>query len=98
MPHLLATGIHNPETGEVAIFALNRSTTDDMDLSVDLRGLTGLKVAEASELHDADRKKINSKDDPDAVSPKPNDSAGVEGSLFTARLKPQSWNVFSLKR
>lgn len=97
VPHLLATGIRNPETGEVAIFALNRSTTDEMDLSVDLRGLDGLKVVEASELHDADRKKTNSKDAPDAVSPKPNDSAKVSGSLFTARLKPQSWNVFSLK-
>ncbi len=68
-----------------------------MDLTLDLRGLgAGLKVVSASELHDADLKRINSKADPDAVSPAPNATASMSASLFSAQLKPQSWNVFAL--
>jgi alpha-N-arabinofuranosidase len=97
IPHLLATAIHNPETGEVAIFALNRSTEAAMDLSVDLRGLgEGLKIVSATELHHADLKCVNTRDD-EAIRPVSNDSAKVSGPAFSASLKPQSWNVFALK-
>jgi alpha-N-arabinofuranosidase len=97
IPHLLATAIHNPETGEVAIFALNRSTEAAMDLSVDLRGLgEGLQIVSATELHHADLKCVNTRDD-EVIRPVSNDSAKVSGPAFSAVLKPQSWNVFTLK-
>ena len=98
IPHLMATAIFNPETGEVSLFALNRSTTDDMDLALDMRGLgANLKIAAATELHDSDLKKVNTKDAPEAISPAPNATAKLSGGQFTARLKPHSWNVFSLR-
>jgi alpha-N-arabinofuranosidase len=96
VPHLLATAIHNPETGEIGVLALNRAE-EAMDLDIDLRGLgDGLKVTGATELHHADRKKANTRTDQNAVTPAANDSAKVTGSRFTARLKPLSWNVFTL--
>ncbi|ESQ93492.1 alpha-N-arabinofuranosidase [Asticcacaulis sp. AC460] len=97
VPHLIACGVFNPETGQVSLFALNRSTEETMELDVDLRGLgEALKVGESQELYDPNLKAINSKAAPDAVSPKPNGTARISGSRFTATLKPQSWNVFTL--
>ena len=39
VPFLLSTVVHDPETGTVSIFVLNRSTTDEIELEVELRGL-----------------------------------------------------------
>jgi len=47
-------------------------------------------------LHNADLKRINTKDE-EAIKPAGNDSAQVAGTAFSATLKPQSWNVFVLK-
>ncbi len=96
VPHLVATAIYNPETGEIGIMALNRAG-EAMDLEIDLRGMgEGLKVTGATELHHADRKKANTRDDQSAVVPAGNDSVRVSGTRFTAKLKPLSWNVFTL--
>src|SRR5690606_34194125 len=64
IPHLLTAAVFDPETGAVSLFALNRSTDEDMSLNVDLRGLgEGLKLEAASELHHADLKIVNNKDE-----------------------------------
>lgn len=97
IPHLLATAIYNAETGDISLFALNRSTEEAMELTVDLRGLgEGLEIASATELHHADLKRVNTRDD-EAIRPVANDSAKISGAAFSASLKPQSWNVFALK-
>jgi alpha-N-arabinofuranosidase len=99
VPHLLATIVHDPETGAAALFALNRSVTDDLELSVDLRGLASdLVIATATQLHDPDLKTVNTKAAPDAVSPTVNPTAKLESGRLTATLKRQSWNVVSLAR
>lgn len=96
IPHLLTTILHDPETGAVAIYALNRSTESEMDFDVDLRGLSGdLRLVSGHELYDADLKRINTKDE-EAIKPVAHTTAAVTGTQFTARLKPQSWNVFAL--
>lgn len=96
VPYLLSTVIHNPESDEAVVFALNRSA-EAMDLQVDLRGLgEALVVLEATELHHANLKAINTKDAPDEVSPKPLSGVTAEASKITARLKPHSWNVIHL--
>lgn len=97
IPCLLATAVFDPESGRVSLFALNRSTDEAMDLSLDLRGLgDGLAVIEAHELHETDLKKSNGKAAPDAVAPRPQTTGAMSGTVFRARLKPQSWNVFVL--
>ncbi|MDB5457352.1 MAG: Alpha-N-arabinofuranosidase, partial [Caulobacter sp.] len=87
-------------TGATTLFALNRSVTDDLDLTVSLRGLgDGLSVVGATQLHDPDLKAINSKAAPDAVAPQPLEGVVLTtGGGLTARLKPQSWNVIRLAR
>lgn len=97
IPHLLTAAVFDPETGAVSVFALNRSTDEEMNLSVDLRGLgAGLKLEAATELHHADLKIINTKDN-EVIHPTAHPAAKIDGHQFTATLKPQSWNVFSLR-
>lgn len=86
--------IHDEATGAVTILALNRSTTDEMQLDVELRGLgEGRKVSIASELHHSDIKAINSKAAPNAVAPKERTDVSVNKGVVSAKLKPLSWNV-----
>ncbi|GGZ38504.1 arabinosylfuranosidase ArfA [Asticcacaulis endophyticus] len=97
IPHLLTAAVRDPQTGHVAIYALNRSTEDAMELDIDLRGMgAGLALVAATELHHADLKIVNTKDN-EVIKPVPNGSATVKGSRLTAQLKPQSWNVFAIE-
>jgi alpha-N-arabinofuranosidase len=94
VPLLLSSVIHDEESGTVTILALNRSTTDEMQLDVELRGLgDARKVTIASELHHSDLKAVNSKSAPDAVSPKIRNDVSIAKGVVSARLKPLSWNV-----
>lgn len=95
-PLLLCTATHDPGTGAVAVFALNRAQ-EDMEFTADLRGLGRLAVAEAFELKHHDLKAINSRESPDEVSPKPHPAVEVADGGLRAMLKPLSWNVFALE-
>jgi alpha-L-arabinofuranosidase len=97
-PLLLSAAVHDPQTGRVTIFALNRSTDQEMTLATELRGLGARSLVEAHELHHTDIKAINSKDDPDQVAPVAHERVAVEGETLTATLKPLSWNVFVTDR
>ena len=95
VPCLLATVVRNPETGACSVFALNRSTDQDMTLEVELRGCNLSSVTMASQLHHADLKAINTKER-EVVQPAANTTVTLDGDILTATLKPQSWNVFTL--
>ena len=93
-PLLVVSVIDDPATGEATVFALNRCLDQEMDLSVELRGMGSRELTRAEELHHADLKAINSKDAPDAVAPVPHPAASIAGGTLRATLKPLSWNVF----
>ena len=97
-PLLLSSVVHDPETGQIVIFALNRDVREDVSLEVDLRGFGELAKVEAFELVHQDLKAINTKTQPDAVSPvrHSNHDLGANGQ-FSAVLKPLSWNAFVLR-
>lgn len=98
VPYLMASAVHDRDSGEAVLFLLNRSTDQEMDLQVDLRGLgAALELVSASQLHHPDRKAINSKEAPDEVAPVENPQVSVEGTRLTARLLPLSWNVIRLR-
>lgn len=93
-PYVLSSVIHDEKTGTVTILALNRHTTDDVNLEVELRGLgANRKISVATELHHKDLKAINSKTSPDHVKPQPLDGVAIKSETLTAKLKPLSWNV-----
>lgn len=93
-PLLVSTAVHDPATGTVTVFALNRSTDQEMDFTAELRGFGQRVLVEALELHDADLKAVNSKEQPDRVAPVSHPNVQMEGTSVRAVLKPLSWNVF----
>ncbi|NIJ20927.1 alpha-N-arabinofuranosidase [Sphingomonas naasensis] len=93
-PLLVQSVVHDPETGDVTVFALNRSLDSEMALTAELRGLGTRRLAEAFELHHADLKAINSVDAPDEVAPAQHPRADFTDGVLKAVLKPLSWNVF----
>jgi alpha-N-arabinofuranosidase len=95
-PTLLSTATHDPDTGAVAVLALNRSR-EPMAFSADLRGFGQLGIAEGVELHHPDIKAVNTREAPDTVRPVPHRECRVRDGRLEASLKPLSWNLFALR-
>ncbi|MEV6796384.1 alpha-N-arabinofuranosidase [Streptomyces sp. NPDC051320] len=86
------------DDGTVTVFAVNRSRTEALPLTVDLRGTSVGSLAEHSVLADADPDARNTLADPERVAPHPaaeGTTAVSDGSLVTT-LEPLSWNVIRL--
>jgi alpha-N-arabinofuranosidase len=56
------------------------------------------RVAEALALHDEDPYAKNTREQPDRVGLKGNDSASLEDGILTVTLPPVSWSAVSLAR
>jgi alpha-N-arabinofuranosidase len=95
LDHLLASVVHDEETGAATVFALNRSASDEMDLTVELRGLGSREIVSATELHHDDLKAANTKTAPELVTPVSNARVSLREGEVKARLKPLSWNVIA---
>jgi alpha-L-arabinofuranosidase len=91
---LLSSVLHDPGSGRATVFALNRSTTEEMQLAVELRGLGARRLVEATELHHPDLKASNTRGAPSLVAPKKHGDASTAGTILRAKLRPLSWNVF----
>jgi alpha-L-arabinofuranosidase len=96
LPLVISAVVHDETTGGAAVLVLNRSTDEASELTVELRGFDpGQTLTSALELHHDDLKAINTKDDPDQVSPRDHPAATIENNVLRATLKPLSWNVFA---
>jgi alpha-N-arabinofuranosidase len=95
--NLLTGVLHDAQSGRVTVFALNRSPTDAVDMTIACRGLALHRLIAASELHHADLKAENTREAPDTVAPREHASAAIVDSKLKAALQPLSWNVFVLK-
>jgi alpha-N-arabinofuranosidase len=94
IPYLCASVVDNPADGTTTIFALNRHLTEPLELHAQLRGLgTRRQLVSAVEVWDPKLKAVNTKELPNAVTPRNNPDVTVDGERLTARLKPASWNV-----
>jgi alpha-N-arabinofuranosidase len=94
-PLLLATAVHDPASGGVSVFALNRSR-EPMTFEADLRGFGNLTISESFQLSHDDLKATNTRDAPEEVCPVKHPACGIGSKGLTASLKPLSWNVFAL--
>ncbi|MCL1870512.1 MAG: alpha-N-arabinofuranosidase [Promicromonosporaceae bacterium] len=98
VPVLDAVATHDPATGDVTVFAVNRSLTQDVTLDVDLRGFPGLEVLEATTLSNPDHTWQATADDATSVLPRANGSAALTDGRATAVLPPVSWSMVRLGR
>jgi len=98
VPLIDAVATHDPDTGEVALFAVNRSRTDAVAVTVDLRALGCDRIAEAWTLTDDDLSATNTQAAPNRVTPTPLQGSTLDGHVLTLTLPRISWSAIHLVR
>ncbi|MHC4713429.1 MAG: arabinosylfuranosidase ArfA [Planctomycetota bacterium] len=96
VPYLEAAAILGEDGERAAIFAVNRSTEEPLEIEADVRGLAGMSVVEHTVLESDDIKAANTAANPDRITPHPAKGAEVGDGLLTAVLPKASWNVITL--
>jgi alpha-N-arabinofuranosidase len=96
LAYLLVAAVHDPATRGLALFALNRSLREPLQIDVALRAFTKLSVINAVELCHDNLQAINSRERPSAVAPAPLSGVSLSNERLGATLKPASWNVIQL--
>ncbi|MGW6129528.1 arabinosylfuranosidase ArfA [Cellulomonas sp. NPDC055163] len=92
-----AVATWDAETGALALFAVNRSTTDTVELTVDVRSLPGLsRVVDATSLSNPDHTWQATADDATSVLPRTNPSVKLDSGTLTVEVPPVSWNTVRL--
>ena len=90
-----AVSVYNEEKEQVAVFAVNRNTEENVEFDVDLRGFEGYKVVDFQAMEGTDMKAVNSAAG-EAVKPAARSDYRLDGGIFTANLKPASFAVIVL--
>ncbi|MDQ1126592.1 alpha-L-arabinofuranosidase/ABC-type glycerol-3-phosphate transport system permease component [Microbacterium sp. SORGH_AS 505] len=96
VPLVDAVATHDAEAGRSALFLVNRSTTESIEVSVDVAALGDLSVLETHTLTDDDINAKNTLADRERVAPRPNESVRVEDGILTITLPPVSWTAVAL--
>ncbi len=97
VPYLESAAVHREETGEITVFAVNRSLDEELVAQIDLRSFGSCSLIEHIVLDNPDLKAFNTSERPDAVLPRTGGSSTVDGSTVTASLTKASWNVIRLR-
>ena len=94
VPVLDATATHDPETGDLAIFLVNRGTAP-LVVQADVHAVGNPQVAETVLVADEDLRARNSADQPDRVRPRSVATSLGNGTL-RVELPPVSWAAVRL--
>jgi len=92
-----AVATHDPSTGELSVFSVNRSTHEAVQLSIDLRAFPGYEVAGHLVLSDEDRRATNSQQQPNRVEPKET-AVQFDSGRAGLTLPSISWSLLRLVR
>jgi alpha-N-arabinofuranosidase len=84
------------DEGKLAVFLVNRSTEEPVEVTIDTSRTPVTGVLEALSLHDDNRLAVNTAEHPDRVVPKSNDSVRLDSGRLTVTLPPISWTALSL--
>ena len=97
VPLVDVVATHDPDSGQVTVFAMNRHTEDPARLEIDLRAFGDLVVAEHLHLGgEQDLDAVNSIETPEAIAPTGVEDTSTEGRRLAAWLPPVSWNMIRL--
>ncbi|TQJ30773.1 alpha-N-arabinofuranosidase [Microbacterium sp. SLBN-146] len=97
VPLVDAVATHDEDGRRTAVFAVNRSLTEEATLTIDSTTLGGLTVTSAVTLSDDDIHAANTLEDPERVAPRHNTSARRDGDAVVITLPPVSWTAISLE-
>jgi alpha-N-arabinofuranosidase len=93
---LSAVATHDPASGPLTIFAVNRSTTDALTLDVDLRAFEGLELVDATTYTNEDPMWQATESDSTSVLPTTLEGVSLSGQKLHGVLPPVSWSMFRL--
>ncbi|QEW01007.1 alpha-N-arabinofuranosidase [Microbacterium caowuchunii] len=96
VPLVDAVATHDAEAGRSAVFLVNRSRTEPLEVTVDVSALGDVTVLEAHTLSDEDVYAANTLDDRERVAPHENTSATAADGVLTVTLPPVSWSAIAL--
>ncbi|WP_019137711.1 alpha-N-arabinofuranosidase [Cellulomonas massiliensis] len=96
VPLVDAVATRDEATGDVTLFAVNRSQGEPALLEVDVRSLPGLRVREATTFANPDHTWQATADDDSSVLPRPNGTAALADGRLRIEVPPVSWNVVRL--
>lgn len=103
----VSTSLHGPvpvldgvatwsvESGEAAIFAVNRDPREARSISIDVRALDGAQLVEALVIYDDDPHACNTRDDTDRVRPRNLEVVRRDERLWLS-MPPASWAIIRL--
>lgn len=97
VPLVDAVATRDAETGEVALFAVNRSLSDPTTLEIDAAALGAVEVVSASGIWDDDIHARNTLDDQDRVGLREFAVERAGEHTVTLTLPPVSWVVVTLR-
>jgi alpha-N-arabinofuranosidase len=92
-----AVATHDEATGDTAVFLVNRSLDEAVELVVDTTHLGDVSIGSADSLHDADMHAANTLSDPERVALKPNETARIVDGQLRIVLPPVSWTAVTLR-
>ena len=98
VPYIDAASAWDEQAGRLAIFAVNKSETEDYPLTVDVSGFEGYRLKEHLTMFSEDFDAKNSFEQPDVIRPVAVTEAKMEGGKVTTRVKPLSWNLLVLEK
>ena len=100
---LVVTATHDPETGDLAVFVVNRSRTETAELALDVAAAVGgaprhTPSSSTSRCTTTTPRRPTPRNTPTESTPRPGDAAvdGTDGTTLTATLPPTSWHCIRL--
>lgn len=96
VPQLDLAATIDDESGDVVLFAANRSMSDALVVDVDLRAFDGIRPVDHVAMYGPDKDAVNTKDNPDNVVPRTQDTPVLDNNRLKAELPAMSWNVIRL--
>jgi alpha-N-arabinofuranosidase len=96
VPIVDAVATHDEDSGQTAVFLVNRSLDEEVSIDIDTRILGDVSIRSFRTLNDEDIHAVNTLASQDRVSLRDNDSARATGGVVTVTLPPVSWSALTL--
>jgi len=91
---------HDPETGGLTVFAVNRHETEQVALELTVGPFGALEVIEHTVFGGVELEAVNSREEPERVAPwqpAPTNRAALVDGTVRATLPPISWTMLRLE-
>jgi len=96
VPYVDEVTVYNEQEGELVIFAVNRSETEEIALSCDIENFRAEEVIAHTAMHHPDKKATNLNNH-EEVKPHETGTAAIDGGTLRAVLQPLSWNMIRIR-